>query len=738
MEESGNRIFDLAVRYVLQTGSHLFITGKAGTGKTTFLKHIRDNCPKNLVVVAPTGVAAINAGGVTIHSFFQLPFGTFLPGRSFSTAAGERDDCLNPQTLISGMRINASKKKIFQELDMVIIDEVSMLRADVLDAIDTILRHFRRNPYQPFGGVQMIYIGDLYQLPPVVVPQEWNKLRYFYPSPFFFEAKVIAQATPLYIELKKIYRQHEPRFINLLNMIRNNRITPDELQMLNQFYQPDFLPPESAEFITLTTHNARADTINSRKLAELPGQQHGFRGEVTGEFNDKVLPAELNLQLKKGAQVMFIKNDKGENRRYYNGKLGIVTRIDDKGILVKLSGSETELLCERETWRNIRYVLDEHKNRIEEEEIGSYTQYPLRLAWAITIHKSQGLTFEKAIIDAGASFAPGQVYVALSRLTSLQGLVLGSPILSTSISTDHRIIQFCTSRPEPELVSLLKHEEHNYFHQQLLSAFNMTRTYERIDSLQQSVLQLKISDKEQVVAAIAGFYQMLSSLHDVSLKFIRQLEYLLEENQSDRLYQRLQDGGSFFGDALIKLEDGILEHACTVGQEKKNHRYLKTVNDLQTEIYRKRMEIGKMLHLSRGLQRGEDIATLQQGFQPEPKREIPVPEKKSKEKKPEKGETRRITLHLFREGHTVPEIAEYRKLASSTIETHLARLVSTGDIELEELVSPDKVAMLTDAFTTCPDGTLTQIKELVGDSCSYAEIRAVSEFLKSRVQQDCD
>lgn len=736
MEESGNRIFDLAVRYVQQTGSHLFITGKAGTGKTTFLKYIRDNCSKNLVVVAPTGVAAINAGGVTIHSFFQLPFGTFLPERSFATASGNRDDCLDPKTLISGMRINSTRKKIFQELEMIIIDEVSMLRADMLDAIDTILRHFRRNPYQPFGGVQMVYIGDLYQLPPVVVPNEWNKLRYFYSSPFFFEAKVIAQASPLYIELKKIYRQHDPAFISLLNMIRHNRITAQELKMLNQYYQPHFDPPESEGFITLTTHNARAETINSRKLDNLPGTLYRFRGEVSGEFNDKVLPAELNLLLKTGAQVMFIKNDKGENRRYFNGKLGIVTRIDEKGITVKLSGSDTELLCERETWRNIRYVLDEEKNRIEEEEIGSYTQYPLRLAWAITIHKSQGLTFEKAIIDAGASFAPGQVYVALSRLTSLQGLVLGSPIIAAGISTDQRVIEFCNSRPTPELMSRLRQEEQRHFYQQLMNAFNMTKTYEIMHTLSQSASHLKPPAKDPAVAAAAGFYQDVSGLRNVSLRFIRQLEYLLEEDQPDRLYQRLQDGGAFFGDTLVKLEEHIIEHASLMAQYKTNKRYRNTFIDLHNEVYRKRMEIRKTLYLIQGLLQGEEMERWQEGFQAEPKKEIMISPKKEKRVRPEKGETRRISLHLFREGHTVAEIAEFRKLASSTIETHLAQFVGTGDIELEELVSTDKAAMLIDAFTAYPEAPLTQIKQLVGDSCSYGEIRAVSEFLKLRVQQD--
>lgn len=327
-----------------------------------------------------------------------------------------------------------------------IIDEVSMVRCDMLDAIDTILRHFRRQPMLPFGGVQVVYIGDLFQLPPVIPQQEWNILQNYYESPFFFQAKVIKEVPPLYIELKKIYRQNEQYFIDILNRVRNNVPEAADLQELNKRYNPSFNPPAGEKFITLTTHNYKADVINAAALKKLTGKLHVFRAEIKGEFSDKALPTDLNLQLKEGAQVMFIKNDSGNERRYYNGKLAIVKKVTNDEILVSFNNGEEDLKMEKETWKNIRYSYNKENDHIEEEELGSFVQYPIRLAWAITIHKSQGLTFEKAVIDAGASFAAGQVYVALSRCTSLAGLVLHSRVSPGAIATDERVIAFAQKR----------------------------------------------------------------------------------------------------------------------------------------------------------------------------------------------------------------------------------------------------------------------------------------------------
>ncbi|MBO9574075.1 MAG: AAA family ATPase, partial [Chitinophagaceae bacterium] len=346
----------------------------------------------------------------------------------------------NQHTLFKNMRFTLEKRKLIEDLELLIIDEVSMMRCDMLDAIDHVLRHFRKKPYLPFGGVQVLYIGDLHQLPPVVKNDEWELLKENYSSPFFFDALVMQKQQPVFIELKKIYRQSDSTFIGILNNIRNNKIVQEDMEVLHQYYKPEFSPAREENYITLTSHNAKAENINSRELNKLEGNAVCFTGVISGEFNDKALPVDMNIYLKRDAQVMFLKNDKGESRRFFNGKIGVVSRLETDKIFVKFPGSDTEMEVEKETWTNIRYRINEETGKFEEEEIGSYT--PLRLAWAITIHKSQGLTFEKAIIDAGASFAAGQVYVALSRLTSLDGLVLYSPINAGSVSSDPRVISF--------------------------------------------------------------------------------------------------------------------------------------------------------------------------------------------------------------------------------------------------------------------------------------------------------
>ena len=469
-----NDMFQLAVRFVNQTDKHLFVTGKAGTGKTTFLKHITENTFKKMVVVSPTGVAAINAGGVTIHSFFQLPFGPFIANHRSGWNSAQ--PVTNQHTLFKNIRFTANKRQLLQELDMIIIDEVSMMRCDMLDAIDHVLRHFRRKLHLPFGGVQMIFIGDLFQLPPVVKNDEWELLKEHYKSPFFFDALAISENPPLYLELKKIYRQSDHSFIELLNNIRNNQVNKSDLDHLHSFYNPQFVPGEKDNYITLTSHNTKADLINNRELEKLPGRSFDCKGEIKGDFNEKALPAEMILQLKEGAQIMFLKNDKGENRNFFNGKIGAINRITDEDVFICFPGSNVEFQLTKETWKNIRYTFNEEKNKMEEEEIGTFTQYPVRLAWAITIHKSQGLTFDKAIIDAGASFAAGQVYVALSRLTSLKGLVLYSRIQQDSISTDQRVISYTLREKNTNaLQAILREEQLAYTGKLLLQSFNWSK-----------------------------------------------------------------------------------------------------------------------------------------------------------------------------------------------------------------------------------------------------------------------
>ncbi len=421
-----NEIFDLAYRFVTETSENIFLTGKAGTGKTTFLKYLKENCSKNIVVAAPTGVAAINAGGVTLHSLFQLPFHPFLPTKN------------NKEELLAKMKFNKQRQQLLRKMELLVIDEISMVRCDIMDAIDTILKSVRRKYDLPFGGVQLLCIGDLYQLPPVAQRHEWNILQEYYSSPFFFDSNVIKEQMPLLIELDKIYRQKEDSFVELLNKVRNNNMKADDFEDLHLRYNPSFRPSHEEKYITLTSHNNQADQINSRELQKLSAASHIYEAIIEDDFPENTYPAEGSLVLKVGAQVMFLKND-GVLKRYFNGKIGVVKSLDDEEIIVECDGANISV--SQETWENSRYVVNNADGKLEQETLGTFTQFPLRLAWAITIHKSQGLTFEKVMIDAGAAFSSGQVYVALSRCTSLNGIVLLSKIPSAAIYCNDNIIK---------------------------------------------------------------------------------------------------------------------------------------------------------------------------------------------------------------------------------------------------------------------------------------------------------
>ncbi|MGH1385128.1 helix-turn-helix domain-containing protein [Kordia sp.] len=430
-----NKELDLAFNFIEKTNRNLFLTGKAGTGKTTFLHKIKAESLKRLVVVAPTGVAAINAKGVTIHSFFQLPFEPFIPSATGRNTTVQR-------------KFSKTKIDIIKSLDLVIIDEISMVRADVLDGIDEVLRRYKNNT-KPFGGVQLLLIGDLQQLSPVVRPNEWQLLKDYYKTAYFFSSIAYQKAAILAIELKYIYRQQNQKFIGILNEIRNNKLSNASAEILNKQYQPDFNPTKEDGYITLTTHNNRADAINQKELDNLDTNEREYVANISGDFNEKIYPNSENLVLKEGTQVMFIKNDSSLEKRYYNGKIGTVIHLDEDAITVKCSEDDI-IEATYETWENIKYTLNKETKEISNTVEGTYTQIPLRLAWAITIHKSQGLTFDKAIIDAEASFAHGQTYVALSRCKTLEGIVLKTPIKAASIISDTTVNTFTEQLEENE------------------------------------------------------------------------------------------------------------------------------------------------------------------------------------------------------------------------------------------------------------------------------------------------
>ncbi len=567
--DNENEAFDLATRFINNSNHPVFLTGKAGTGKTTFLRFIKENTTKNTVIVAPTGVAAINAGGTTMHSFFNLPFSPFIPENS--KAFGQQD--FNDKNSLAGkLRINNEKRELIQQLELLVIDEISMVRCDVLDAIDTVLRQIRGKHEQPYGGVQVVYIGDMYQLPPVVKEEEWSLLKNFYFHPFFFNSRVIAAQPPVYIELQKVYRQKDPSFIELLNQVRNNELDEEGYHLLHKRFIPDFKAGKEKDFITLTTHNAKADSINAIELASLTTPSTIFKASIDGVFQESAFPAEELLTLKEGAKVMFLKNDSEKIRRFFNGKIGTVQQIEEDKIWVSCSGGSSTsqeinnsslIEVKRETWRNIRYSLNKKTNQVEEEILGSFTQFPLRLAWAITIHKSQGLTFERAIIDAGQAFAPGQVYVALSRCTSLQELVLKSKISYQSLRSDERVVQFAqTQQKQPEKVYLLELAQKEYQQNCIESLFDFSLPEKKINALIRWNKELDVSN-HPVSDWLQQLHQQITTSHQHGINFEKELQEFFKEvtlpEKNKMLQDRLHKAAVWFTEALVKMKNYLLQ-----------------------------------------------------------------------------------------------------------------------------------------------------------------------------------
>ena len=748
---------EFTTRFINQTQRSVFLTGKAGTGKTTLLHKIIASTHKQAVIVAPTGIAALNAGGVTIHSMFQLPFAGFIPEFGTAPNFSDRAKLETKDTLMRHFNMNKQRKNVLLGMELLIIDEVSMLRADLLDAIDWTLRNVRKNN-APFGGVQVLYIGDLLQLPPVVKNEEWAELRKYYPGIFFFHARVIQENPPLYIELTKIYRQSDEKFIHILNNLRNNSITAQDVENLNEFVHPEFDLKNNEGYITLTTHNAKADEMNAKSLSELKGKSFKYEATITGDFPQHMFPLEETLELKKGAQVMFIKNDPSSEKNYFNGKMGVVKSLSDGEILVYFPEEKKTIEVETHEWQNIRYSLNENTKEINEEVLGSFVHFPLKLAWAITVHKSQGLTFDKAVLDVSQVFAPGQAYVALSRLRSLDGLVLLSPMRMNGLSNDQHVMQFANNKAdEKQLENSLEIETKNFLLNTLKTAFEWRDLNDawRIHEASYIGSGSKTEKYKHKVWA----HRQASSMNDLidpSQKFMNQLDNLFRREPFDIEFiaERFQAAFDYF----YKTLDGLVYTTLKKIEEVKKLKQIKAYVEELEEIDEKQItvvlnlkrakillenvlngqeitketvfnteiqnyKVTKIALIKQELRQNPSLMDLDNSFEETETIEIKVANKTKTKEKKEKKSSIDLTYEMIQENKTVAQIATLRMLSESTILGHIANLIKQELIEIDQVLSPERLAALQTAFEGYSEESLTPLKEKYGDEFSWDELK---------------
>lgn len=698
--------------FVEHTGISIFLTGKAGTGKTTFLRAVKENSTKRIVVVAPTGVAAVNAGGMTIHSFFQLPLSPFVPEVQIQTR----------------FAFGKEKRKIMRTLDLLIIDEISMVRVDVLDAIDSVLRRYREHD-KPFGGVQLLMIGDLQQLTPVVRPDEEALLRKYYDTPYFFSSHALRSIDYVTIELSKVFRQQDDTFITILNHIRDGQATTADLQLLNQRFLPHFQPTVESDYIRLTTHNRMADDFNRRQMISLDEPEFTFVAEIGGQFPDNNYPADYKLTLKRGAQVMFIHNDAGG--KFYNGRIGHVISIDQNHIHVLCPGDEIPIEVPMNTWENAKYTLNEQTKQIESEVQGTFTQYPLRLAWAITIHKSQGLTFDHAIIEAQQAFASGQVYVALSRCRTLEGLVLASPIAQSAVINDQRVSDYISTQTElaNKSIANLSQLKEAYYRFLLLELFSFMDI---------------VSDETVLFRVVSEFYykyQKVHALHKMTLVdldkrivAVAQKWQLVingmgnEELHSDAFQERIKRSALYFHSQLTELLERLI--ATTKPLESNNktgvRRFQNAIADLEQSYRLKKLTLEDIMHdgFSTNIYLKAKQEAILSGMSDDDEKPRRRMKRKAKEAKAPKEKTDVVTFKLFKMGMTIDEIAKKRGLTAATISGHLSRYVATRELKLDDVLGNQKANYLRRIIKAVgPLSGLTAIKSICKDDISYSDIR---------------
>lgn len=832
-QEIQNPQLQLAFDFVQQTNKNLFVTGKAGTGKTTFLRNLKLISPKRMIVLAPTGVAAINAGGVTIHSFFQMHFGPHIPGQ----AQQQDQNRGNEQNKIfdRSQRFSKEKINIIKSLDLLVIDEISMVRADLLDSIDEVLRRFRDRG-KPFGGVQLLMIGDLQQLAPVAKDDEWELLRPYYDTIFFFGSRALQKTDFTTIELRHIYRQSDQVFINLLNKVRDNKIDKQALDDLNKRFIPGFNPGNDEGYISLTTHNYQSQAINENKLKQLKTSPHNYTAEVKGEFPEYSYPTDFELILKVGAQVMFVKNDISREKLFYNGKIGKIVLIEEDIIFVKCEGDSEVIPVQQAEWQNSKYTINEETKEITETPIGSFIQYPLKLAWAITIHKSQGLTFERAIIDANAAFAHGQVYVALSRCKTMEGMVLSSRISHDCIKSDVSVKGFSANAEmnqpgERELIA----SRIAYQQTLLLELLDFSVIQRRLHYIQKIIKE----NSNILLPAFAEVYntmseKLASDLIGIVNKFNPQIGQLLIEQpmieSNDALQERIKKACTYFAEKTEEHICKILQNtdietdnkevkkslkegmenlymeafiktasfkACMSGFSVKAYLDAKAKASIENVHLKKETKIPAYIPASGSANTSllqeikawrnakadeEDLplymvlpqktlyelvekmpVTLRQlkdisGFGKKKvlkygdeiiamicsHLDVELPEvsaadlpmiERERKPKPEKGQTQKLSLEMFRQGKTIEEIAAERSLTTSTIGGHLARFVASGEIDILKIITPEKLQVAIDYFKTAGTASISEAMATQGNQFAYWEMRMVQAYLFTSPQE---
>ena len=745
------------LRFINETNRSLFLTGKAGTGKTTLLREIIRTTHKNTVVVAPTGIAALNAGGVTIHSMFQLPFGAFIPDHSapvFSDSVKfETRDSLRRH-----FKISALKRSVIRNMELLVIDEVSMLRSDLLDAMDFMMQSVRKRN-QPFGGVQVLFIGDLLQLPPVIKNEEWDTLKRYYRGKFFFHSHVIQQHPPLYIELSKIYRQTDNAFIEILNNLRNNVVSREDITVLNSYVNPDFNLREHPGFITLTTHNAKADAINRNALDFLTTKTYEFKPEITDDFPEKLYPIDETLKLKVGAQIMFVKNDLSGEKLYYNGKTATIAALSEQEILVHFPEENKTLPVERYEWQNIRYVVDPSTKEIREEILGTFVHYPIKLAWAITVHKSQGLTFDKAALDVSHIFQPGQAYVAFSRLRSLNGLILLSPLRMNGLENDPDVMQYAENKADFDILERsLEHDSRNFIRSVLKNSFDWQDLAQQWRNHKFSYTsESERGEKGKHKMWMEAQYQKLESLLDPASRFMSQLDRLFESEKPDMAFieSRISAAMQYFYDPMDKLVEELFYKMEEVRAVKKTKEYYTELLELEEEqtkavlqLIRTRrfMEIvalgevvskEKMANTAADNYRTNKILEIRQRYTEKTGKilddDMPIerPSRKRQKKEPKKS-TVQETYELWLKKLSIKEIAEERKLTRQTINTHFAKLIEAKTIGISDVLPQDRIDALEQIFAGFDTSeALGTLKEKHGDEFTWDELKLFRATLES-------